>query len=328
MTEHALIRSLRAVSVAATPPRGLVVGSGDDAAVFRASAAEDFVVTQDALVEGRHFARRWFTGRELGWRLAAVNLSDVAAMGARPKFALISLGVPASAQDAYLKGIQSGAARHLGKFGAVIVGGNITSTSGPLTCDMTLIGICKRGTAWPRRARAGDAIVVAGELGNASAGLAQLRGARAAAGKLVAAYKKPRPLLDVAGLLAGERSIHAAIDVSDGFSSDVIQLCESGRVGCNVEADALPVSKALSTFCGRRREDPMDRVLNGGEDYALILSVAAREADRVCDRLTSRLGISAVVAGRFRREKRVYQIVRNGRPRRLKASGWDHLRGR
>ena len=139
---------------------GVVVGIGDDAAVLRFSARDDVVVTTDSMVEGRHFERTWLSPRDLGWRLAAANLSDVAAMGATPKFALVSLVLPRGVSALYAEGIERGAAEHLARYGASIVGGNTASTAGPLVCDMTLIGTCKRGRAWRRRAKAGDLIVV------------------------------------------------------------------------------------------------------------------------------------------------------------------------
>jgi thiamine-monophosphate kinase len=148
---------------AATAPRGVVVGVGDDAAVLRVGAREDLVVTTDALVEGVHFERRWLSGLNIGIRLAAVNLSDIAAMGAGPRFALLSLAIPPRTPAAFVEDIERGAIQALAHHDARVVGGNVTSTRGPLVCDMTLIGACARGRAWQRRARAGDAIVVVGE---------------------------------------------------------------------------------------------------------------------------------------------------------------------
>ena len=111
---------------------GVVVGVGDDAAVLRSNAREDLVVTTDSLVEGSHFERRWFTGRELGWRLAAVNLSDIAAMGAQPRYGLVSLVIPPGLNSSYVEAIERGAVDHLARYDAAVVGGNVASTSGRL----------------------------------------------------------------------------------------------------------------------------------------------------------------------------------------------------
>ena len=303
---------------------GVVVGMGDDAAVLRLSARDDLVVTTDSLVEGRHFQRAWLTPREIGWRLAAANLSDIAAMGAVPKYALVSLVLPRRVKSSHARAIQKGAAEHLARYGATIVGGNIASTDGPLVCDMTLLGTCTRGSAWKRRARAGDAIVVAGALGAAAAGVAALkRGARNAA--LTRVYKKPTSRIDVARALASNRSIHGAIDVSDGLSSDLIHVCEASRLGCEIDARALPIPRAVRAFCAASRRSAVEWALHAGEDYALILSVAPQRAAAVC-RIIRNSGAPASIIGCFTSSRGTYGIIENGRVRAFRARGWDHLR--
>ena len=329
-TEKALIDSFsRIIDTAGLRPRSLVVGVGDDAAVFRGTDRNDFVVTQDIQVEGRHFRREWLTGSDLGWRLAAVNLSDVAAMGARPLYALFSLVLPREGDAGYARKIVRGIVAHLRRYSAALIGGNISGSDGPLTCDLTLIGACKRGRAWRRRALAGDAIVLIGRLGEAAAGLELLR-AGAGPGKnpkarLVHAYLKPRPLPDVAALLCDDPAVHGAIDVSDGFSTDVIHLCEPSRVGCAVDAARLPLSPALRTFCRDRSADPVEWMMRGGEDYALILSVGARRAANLCERVEREVGLPARVVGAVTATHGFFIAGKKGRRRRFHATGWDHL---
>jgi thiamine-monophosphate kinase len=163
-----------------------------------------------------------------------------------------------------------------------------------------LIGDCARGKAWRRLALPGDHIVVVGALGEAAAGLELLRAGRTgkSRAKLVRAFTRPRPRLDVAAALAGHPGVRGAIDVSDGLSTDLIHICDASGVGCEVDATALPVSPALAAFCRARDTDLVDWILRGGEDYALRFT--GREAGR--------------------------QIVRDGKRSPLKASGWDHLR--
>ncbi len=167
-SEFELIESIaRATGRAGRKAPGVVIGIGDDAAVMRPSAREDLVVTTDAMVEGSHFERTWLSPRDLGWRLAGANLSDIAAMGASPRWAVVSFMLPRSVSALYAEAIERGAAEHLARYGASVVGGNIASIEGPLVCDMTLVGTCARGRAWKRGGKAGDAIVVAGVLGAA-----------------------------------------------------------------------------------------------------------------------------------------------------------------
>jgi thiamine-monophosphate kinase len=312
---------------------GVVVDVGDDGAVLRASAREDLVATTDAMVEGRHFERRWLTGRELGWRLAAVNLSDLAAMGAAPRFALVSLAIPPGVPERYIEDIERGVVDHLARYGARVVGGNVSSIDGPLVVDLTLLGACARGRAWRRRARPGDAIVVAGVLGAAAAGAVLLRG-RKKTGPLVRAYVKPTPRLDVVRALtrsggAAPSPVHGAIDVSDGLSSDVIHVCEASRVGCEIDATRLPISPAVRAFCRERGLEAVEWALHAGEDYALVLSVPARALRRV-SRAIERAGAPASVVGRFTKHRGVYHVIEaRGRARTFRARGWDHLqRGR
>ena len=304
--------------------KGVVVGIGDDAAVLRVSAREDLVLTTDSLVEGRHFERTWLSPRDLGWRLAAANLSDIAAMGAKPRWALVSLVLPTGVSALYAEAIERGAAEHLARYGASIVGGNIASTDGPLVCDMTLVGTCTRDSAWRRNAKAGDVIVIAGSLGAAAAGVATLREKKVNA-TLVRAYRRATPRLDVARALARNKGIHGAIDISDGLSSDLIHICEASRLGCEVDAGALPIPPAVRAFCHERRQNPVEWALQAGEDYALLLSVAPQRAAAVC-RIIRNSGARASVIGCFTASRGVYGILENGRVRAFAARGWDHLK--
>ena len=346
-----------------TSTRGIVVGVGDDTAVLRPHPKEDLLVTADILVENRHFKRAWFTGYELGWRLAAVNLSDIASMGGRPLYGILSLALPDGIPVKYVREIEQGVRDHLAHYGAAIVGGNVSGIESTLVCDLTLIGACGKGKAWRRTCRPGkDAIVVVGNLGEARAGLAlleksgrRLAGPRARAqksgrslagqparteGPLVRAYKSPVPRLDAAHLLAhgsstrgrGDRTfataVHGAIDVSDGFSTDLIHLCEAARAGCEVDPRALPVSAALRAYGKRARKNPHSMALHGGDDYAIILAVDPRQATSVVVRIEEELGIPARIVGRFTKKKGRYELVQDGRREPFAAGGWDHLTSR
>jgi len=344
-----LIEFARMIAAKKTSTKGVVVGVGDDTAVLRPHPNEDILVTTDILVENRHFKRTWLTGYELGWRLAAVNLSDIASMGGRPLYGILSLAVPKGLAIDYVRQIERGVRDHLARYQAAIVGGNVSGIETTLVCDLTLIGACGKGKAWRRACRPGkDAIVVAGYLGQARAGLELLeKNPRARglglcekttrAGRLVGAYKKPVPRLDVAQLLAGDRAIrgqgdravgkaiHGAIDVSDGFSTDLIHICEAAGAGCEVDPRALPVSPALRLHCKRERKDPLAMALHAGEDYALILAVDPKKATSIVIRIEQALGIPARIVGRFTRKAGSYLLVQDGERVPFSPKGWDHL---
>lgn len=348
------------IAAAKTPTKGIVVGVGDDTAVLRPHPKEDLLVTADILVENRHFKRAWFTGYELGWRLAAVNLSDIASMGGRPLYGILSLALPEGLTVKYVREIEQGVRDHLAHYGAAIVGGNVSGIDSTLVCDLTLIGACAKGKAWRRACRPGkDAIVVAGYLGEAYAGLSLLeksggglakrparaaKGSRALAkrpvraeGPLVRAYKSPAPRLDTAHLLAHGSStrggkdrtfataVHGAIDVSDGFSTDLVHICEAAGAGCEVDPRALPVSAALRAYCRRAGKNPLSMALHGGDDYALILAVDPKQATSVVVRIEKELRIPARIVGRFTKQKGRYHLVQNGSRTPFSPRGWDHL---
>jgi thiamine-monophosphate kinase len=314
----------RRIRRAGGSPRGVVVGVGDDAAVLRVNAREDLVVTADSLVEGVHFERRWLYGVSLGRRLAAVNLSDIAAMGAQPRFAVVSFAIPPGTPGSFVEDIERGVVSALSRHGAHVVGGNLTSTRGPLVCDMTLLGACPRGRAWKRQARAGDSIVVAGEFGAAAAGVALLRAGKKT-GPLVGAYARPVPRLDVVTALSGAK-VRGAIDVSDGLSSDLIHLCEAGGVGCEIHAHALPIARGVKAFCRARGLDPVDWAIHAGEDYALILSIPRAATVPVC-RSIHAAGVRGAIIGRFTKTPGVYRLIESSaRVRTFHAGGWDHLK--
>jgi thiamine-monophosphate kinase len=335
-----------------TPTKGIVVGVGDDTAVLRPHHKEDLLVTADILVENRHFRRAWFTGYELGWRLAAVNLSDIASMGGRPLYGILSLALPEGLPVKYVRDIEQGVRDHLARYGAAIVGGNVSGIESTLVSDLTLIGACARGKAWRRSCRPGkDAIVVAGCLGEARAGLgileknARAAGTRAgrgavASGSLVQAYKSPVPRLDVAHLLAHGSStrggsdrtfataVHGAIDVSDGFSTDIIHICEASGAGCEVDPRSLPVSAALRAYGKRVGKNALAMAFHGGDDYALILAVDPRQATSVVIRIEKELKVPARIVGRFTKRKGRYELVQDGTRKPFAPGGWDHLSGR
>ena len=326
-TENQLLETFARMLRGSSRTKGVAVGVGDDAAVIDPPANEQLLITTDGQVEGRHYQRGWLSATEIGWRLAAVNLSDIAAMGGRPRYAVVSLNLPPRPRAAFVTELERGVRDHLRKYGAVVVGGNVSATEKNLVADMTLIGSCAKGRAWRRTCTPGrDTIVVVGALGDARAGLQLLKEKKKRATALTRAFKRPVPRLDVARMLRNERAVHGAIDVSDGFATDVIRLCRAGAAGCEIDLSLLPTSRALDRFCKARGDAPQKWALHGGEDYALILSVDSAKAERLAERIERRLDVPTRVVGRFTRARGRYRLLRNGREVALKALGWDHFR--
>ncbi len=254
-----------------TPPDGL--GIGDDAATWPATGDTVAVATTDMLVEGIHFRLDWTSPEDLGWKALAVNLSDLAAMGATPGRALVSIAVDAARRELVLevaRGLQSLAKQT----GTRIVGGDTVRSPGPLVVNVALVGEADRARLLRRdAARAGDLVAVTGHLGASSAALALLSERPApldpAAAPLLAAHHRPMPRL-VAGQLLASHGVRCAIDISDGLASEALHLARASRVGIEIDVDRVPLAPAAVRLLGERRSREL--AVTGGEDYELLFT--------------------------------------------------------
>ena len=278
--EHALLGWLRTHLPA--PGADVIVGIGDDAAVLAPTRGSYLVQTTDALVEGVHFDLRWSTPAEVGRRAVAINLSDLAAMGARPSWLQLSLvlpdAFPVAAFEALVLAV-SAAARHAG---ATLVGGNLTRTSGPLVVDMAATGHVR-----PRRmlrrdaAHAGDELWLTGTIGAAAAGLAMLRAHDLADAPCIARYKVPTPRLRDAWAMARDRASRAGLDLSDGLADAVRQLTSASGVGARIDAAALPIDPGARRWFEARGDDPVVAAIGASDDYEMLFAVSPRAKGRM-----------------------------------------------
>lgn len=276
--EHALIEWLR--RRLPRPGPDVIVGIGDDAAVVRPPRGALLVQTTDTLVDGVHVDTRLMAPHDVGRRAVAVNLSDLAAMGARPEWLLLSLVLPPSLPLATFDALVEGVADEAGRWNARVIGGNITQSPGPLVVD-----VAATGSVRPRRllrrdtGRAGDELWLTGTVGGAAAGLAALRSggpATEAALDAAARYLTPTPRLREAWAVARERAVRAAIDLSDGLADGVRQLATASGTGARLDATALPLHPALAELC----DDPVATGL-ASDDYELLLAVPPGAARRL-----------------------------------------------
>lgn len=283
--EHALIERIRARVPPA--PDFVHVGIGDDAAVVSPERNRLDVLTTDCLIEGVHFDRAFTSAADVGHKALAVNLSDLAAMGATPRVALLSLALPSAWPVSDLDGLLDGLLALAADSRLALVGGNIACSPGPLVVDLTVTGSVKARHILTRSgARPGDNLYVSGTVGASAAGLASLRGARAGATASRAAscearHLRPQPRLRLGVLLGRTRTARACIDLSDGLADGIRQLARASDVGVLVDAGAIPIDAEARAWFERHGQAPLDAALRGGEDYELLFAVSPRNRRRL-----------------------------------------------
>lgn len=332
-------------------PSTLVRGIGDDAAVFKSLAGSDVVVSTDLLVEDVDFRRDTTRPDLLGHKALAVSLSDIAAMGARPRWALLSLGVPTDIwESGFLNSFYDGFFKLASRYGVTLVGGDVSRTPDKIVIDSIVIGECPSQRAVFRNGAApGDQIFVTGFLGDAAAGLRLIeRGARLRA---PAQQTSPAPTASSAddaserhpidhlllrqlcpeprvgwGLLLGEQQLATAmIDISDGLSSDLNHLCTESKVGALIEAAKIPIDHLVTELCGRRALDPLMLALHGGEDFELLFTVKPENAAKLPKRVD---GVSVCQLGEITSEAGKIRVVERDRVWDLQPGGFEHFKSK
>jgi thiamine-monophosphate kinase len=306
-------------------PESVIVGIGDDAAAWRAGGAV-ILATTDTLVEAVHFEREWTPLRDLGWKSIAVNVSDIAAMGGGPEFALVTLALPPRTQVEETDALYEGVHACCQEYGVAVVGGDVVRAP-QLSVTVAMLGRAQQEEAGRpllmRRdaAQAGYSIAVTGALGDAAAGLQRLKKGAPADEPLALAHLRPRPPLGEAQQ-AARLGVPCAIDISDGLLQDVGHICQRSGLGAVLRADSIPLSRELRE---RFPEDALALACAGGEDYQLCL-VAPQEMMRL---VRASLGLPVTVIGEMVESDtpRARLLDASGQEVRLSVGGWDHLRG-
>jgi thiamine-monophosphate kinase len=330
--EFALIGRLRRLIGSGGPENpNLLLGIGDDAALWR-FGNRIIAATTDTLVDGVHFRPDLAGWADIGWKALAVNLSDLAAVGAVPRFALVTLGLRPTTRAENVERLYAGMLELARRSGTVLAGGDIVR-SPVLTITVTATGEIEvpAGGDWRSRvllrssARPGDLVAVTGPLGAAAAGLRLLledpAGAEARAPALVSAYRRPQPRLEVAPVLIGA-GVRAAIDISDGLVADLGHICEESGVAAELEAGRVPVHPDAARLFG---PGALTLALTGGEDYELAFTGPEATVAAVA----ARSPVPVTVIGRILDGEpgRVRVLGPGGEELRLERAGWDHLAG-
>ena len=315
-------------------PAWVDVGPGDDAAIVKPPRGRREVFTTDALVESVHFDRAFAPPDAIGHRSLAVNLSDLAAMGAEPRAALLSLALPGGLPASFLDGFLDGFLRHATAHRTAILGGNITRTPGPLVINVTAIGTVKPRRGLTRAgARPGDEVYVTGWVGDAAAGLAMLQHGIAGPGDgpaptiespCVARYLRPEPRLQAGQQLAHYQAASSCVDLSDGLADGLRQIARASSVGIELDAAALPHSAAAQAWHAGAGTDPLTGALAGGDDYELLFTVRPRHRGRLRG---ARRRLGDLPISRIGVVTRTLELaVRDASGSRALPSGFEHFR--
>jgi thiamine-monophosphate kinase len=306
-----------------TPRRvaGLTLGIGDDAALITAPPGQEIILTTDMSIEGVHFTPTLHSPAAVGHRALARSLSDIAAMGGTPHYALISLAVSQRAKRAWLEGFFNGLFALARRFAVVVIGGDTAVVTGPVAADVVLAGVIPHGQALRRSgAKLGDRIFVSGRLGMAALGLRLLmsrsRIRNSVQRAALRAHLFPQPQCALGRFLSERRLATAMMDLSDGLSIDLRRLCDASRAGANLFADRIPAPPIPYT------DDALGLALHGGEDYQLLFTVSAAKAAKI-PRHFGRIPICCV--GEIRASRGIDLVSRDGSTLPLETFGYDHF---
>ncbi len=322
--EFKLIDHIRRAAGSA-PITRVPLGIGDDAAVCE-SPRDPLLLCSDAMVEGVHFHLDWSTPEDIGHKALASTLSDIAAMGGKPLYALVSLalrpGLGAEFVDAFYSGLMSLARKH----DVHLVGGDLTRSTTETFIDVTIVGQATHPVS-RAGARAGDIVLVSGVLGSARAGLFALENRIGSVPEtFLLAHRRPEPRFDVMSLLTTPGLVTSLIDISDGLSSELHHIARASRCGFAIDEIRIPLASGLADFARSHGTNPYDWVWGGGEDYQLLLTVdpelwkAASASSSNLTRLLTPIGVA-------RNEADGLHVNRiEGSFEEILASGWNHFR--
>ncbi|HJS65878.1 MAG TPA: thiamine-phosphate kinase [Nitrospiraceae bacterium] len=318
----------------------IIRGIGDDAAVITTRAGQWTVLTTDLLTEGVHFDLRTATMADIGFRAAAANLSDIAAMGATPQYLLVSLAIPRTGASRHVHQLYRGMMAACRPHHVALVGGDTSASDSGWFLSLTLVGtVPPRKALFRNGARSGDYFYVTGTIGDSLAGLKLLseptsrtkshsRTAALSAKHrqfLIGRHLRPTARVEEGRWLSANRFATSAIDLSDGLSGDLRHICEDSHVGVELDLGALPLSPACRAYAAARKLDPVDLALTGGEDYELLFTVSPRQQRRL-EQSAIEQGFSITCIGTIRHYRfGIQALTSHGARRRLAMTSYKHF---
>jgi len=311
--------------------KDVLKGIGDDAAVVKINKDKCFLYTCDTLVSGVHFLEKYATPYQIGQKAAAINISDIAAMGGKPKYFLVSLFLPQGTTEKFIDQLYQGLIEKCNLYDIDIIGGNI-ARSNQFIIDLFLIGgVSAKNLLLRSGAKVGDLVLVTGTLGDSAAGLKLLQNPTINISapnrkKLISRYLSPTSRIKEGMLIAKSGKASAMIDISDGLSSDLIHICEESKAGVKLYLDKLPVSDSAKKIAELTNRSYLDLALNGGEDYELCFTVPYKNASFLVQQLKKKTKTKITVIGEIIPQKQgKWLIGKTGEKTPLIPKGWDHF---
>ncbi len=307
----------------------VVIGIGDDCAVLRRGNILE-VLTTDCLVEGTHYQPGWLSMEDVGWKSMAVNVSDVAAMGAVPRHAVITLFIPERVTPEDIDDLYEGIEACAAEAGVGLVGGDIVKIAGPFAVSITLSGTCERDDLVLRSgAREGDIVVVTGTLGDAAAGMEHIRAGREPAGPAgeysIARFRRPVPRHRESRIIVEKLQPTSMIDISDGLISDLWHILEMSKGGVSLCGEAVPVGGGVLDLVGGDRGAALALAIKGGEDYELLFTVDGKRAEAL-DEVAAEIGLGLTAIGKIASKKTGFVLAADGVESEIGRGGFDHFK--
>lgn len=276
------MRAIRELTARGDSASGVTIGIGDDCAVLEPRAGAALLATTDLLLEDVHFRRRWAEPADIGWKALAVNLSDIASMGGRPRWALVALACPAGTPVEDIEAFYDGALALARRHDVAVVGGDTSASPAGWLVNVTLLGDVFGAPRLRSDARPGDVVAVTGSLGRSAAGLAVLERGTAPGGvaaadlaEVSAAHLRPEPRVAAGAWLGGAPGVRAMMDISDGIGLDLPRLVGASGVGARVDVDRLPIDAPTRAVAAALGAEATTWATGGGEDYELLLTCEA-----------------------------------------------------
>ncbi|MGM0471065.1 MAG: thiamine-phosphate kinase [Bacillota bacterium] len=308
-----------------------IVGMGDDGAVIDQQAGYQTIVATDMLIEDIHFQRAKISPRQLGAKALAVNISDIVAMGGKPTYATIALGLPPTTEVNYIEKIYRGINELAQEYNLQIIGGDTTASPNNLVINLNLLGKVKAEEYLLRStAQVGDQILLTNSIGQSKAGLELLLNNQpeltAQYPELIKAHLEPTPRLKELTMIKDTATITALNDISDGLASELIEITSASQVGAKIYQQQLPITRSTKAVAAQLGESAIEYGLWGGEDYELLLTVPASESKQVKTRVEAKLNTTISIIGEIVPQQEGVKLITPDQIVNLDKGGYNHFR--